>query len=128
MSAGLPSRPTKTKGKDAELERWEAEVRKSKNQSALLEKQLAMEAEVRARVNVVKKRMERGLGLIRSIIQAGAAAGGVGALEGEGVAEGASVSDIGKILLDVAGNRLAQRLAGDVYCVRIQTFVVCILD
>lgn len=80
-----------------------------------------MEAEVRARVNVVKKRMERGLGLIRSIIQAGAA-GGVGALGGEGAAEGASVSDIGKILLDVASNRLVQRLAGDVYCVGINIF------
>ncbi|KAF9019240.1 ARM repeat-containing protein [Hymenopellis radicata] len=116
VSAGLPSRPTKSKGKDAELERWEAEVRKSKNQSALLEKQLAMEAEVRARVNLVKKRMERGLGLVKSVVEAGAVSG-VAVIGGEGDAsEGTSVSDIAKLLLDVAGSPLVQKMAGDVYC------------
>ncbi len=117
VSAGLPSRPTKSKGKDAELERWEAEIRKSKNQSHLLEKQLAMEAEVRARVNLVKKRMERGLGLVKSVVEAGAVSG-ITVIGGEGdTSEGTSVSDIAKMLLEVAGNRLVQKMVGDVYCV-----------
>lgn len=119
VSSTLPTRPTKTKGKDAELERWEAEIRKNKNQAALLEKQLAMEAEIRARVNATQKQMERGLGLIKSVIEAGVV-GAISVLGGQGgytTGEGVSVSDVAVLLLDVVGNRLIQRFAADVYCV-----------
>ncbi|KAF7308577.1 TOG domain-containing protein [Mycena chlorophos] len=68
------------KGKDFEMARWEAEVRKTldskkaagatltKQQQAQLQAQLAREAAVRERVNNVKANLIRGLAFVRSIV------------------------------------------------------------
>jgi len=71
------------KGKDAALRKWDAELRQSlatkkpanannlsKQDKALVDAQLAKEAQVRARVEQIKNSLERGLHLIRSIIKA----------------------------------------------------------
>ncbi|KAJ7720581.1 armadillo-type protein [Mycena maculata] len=73
------------KGKDFEIARWEAEVRDAleskrkagagaaltKPQQALLQAQLAREATVRQRVDVVKANLARGLATVRSLVAAG---------------------------------------------------------
>ncbi|KIY74096.1 ARM repeat-containing protein [Cylindrobasidium torrendii FP15055 ss-10] len=105
-------RPVKAKGKDAELERWEAEVRKNKTQAAVLEKQLSAEAIVRAKVVAVQKQMQRGLRLVQSIILASTT--GLDVLGGAG--EGINVSSIAELLLDVASHRLVGQMAADIYC------------
>ncbi|KAJ7066647.1 armadillo-type protein [Mycena amicta] len=68
------------KGKDFEIARWEAEVRKtldskkatgatlSKQQQAQQQAQLAREAAVRQRVNVLKANLIRGLAFVRSVV------------------------------------------------------------
>jgi hypothetical protein len=74
------------KGKDAEVRKWEAELRKSlaikkpanaaslsKQDKALVEAQLAKESQIRARVESIKVKLERGLQLIRSIVEANSA-------------------------------------------------------
>lgn len=71
------------KGKEAELRKWEAELRKSlatkkvanvtnlsKEDKALVDAQLAKESEIRSKVNLVKSSVERGLQIIRSIVKA----------------------------------------------------------
>ncbi|KAF7309756.1 TOG domain-containing protein [Mycena indigotica] len=70
------------KGKDFEIARWEAEVRKTldskkasgtaltKQQQAQLQAQLARESVVRQRVNTLKTNLIRGLAFIRSIVAA----------------------------------------------------------
>ena len=68
-----------TKGKDADLQRWEAEVRKSlankkqptlsKQDQALVQAQLEKESQVRKRVNVIQERLRRGLRVIRHLVE-----------------------------------------------------------
>ena len=71
------------KGKDSELRKWEAELRKSlsikkpanasnlsKQDKALVDAQLAKESQTRAKVMAVKAKLERGLHLVRSIVAA----------------------------------------------------------
>lgn len=71
------------KGKDSELRKWEAELRKSlsikkpanasnlsKQDKALVDAQLAKESQIRAKVMAVKAKLERGLHLVRSIVAA----------------------------------------------------------
>ncbi|KAJ7077832.1 armadillo-type protein [Mycena belliarum] len=75
---------TPHKGKDFEIARWEAEVRKAleskkasagpaltKPQQALLRAQLSREAAVRQRVDAIKADLVRGLAFIRSLVAAG---------------------------------------------------------
>ncbi|KAJ7180610.1 armadillo-type protein [Mycena filopes] len=73
------------KGKDFEIARWEAEVRTAlenkkkagatvaltKPQQALVQAQLAREAIVRQRVEVLKANLNRGLAFVRSLVAAG---------------------------------------------------------
>lgn len=80
----MEKRKAKTveKGKDSELRKWEAELRKSlankrpensslsKEDQALVNSQLAKESQVRARVTSIKANAEHGLALIQSIIKA----------------------------------------------------------
>jgi len=75
-----------TKGKDAELAKWDAEVRKSvankktaagpngltKQQQALIADQLSEEAKIRQRVVEIRANMLRGLHFIRSLVASGA--------------------------------------------------------
>lgn len=71
------------KGKDADVERWEADVRKnlqnkkpassvtlSRAEVALVEKQLKAESKIRDRVNSIRNELLQGLSTIRSIIKA----------------------------------------------------------
>ncbi|KAF5363220.1 hypothetical protein D9758_008404 [Tetrapyrgos nigripes] len=76
---------TSKKGKDADIAKWEAELRKSlankkassgatatltKQQQVLIQQQLAKESEVRQRVESVKNNLVRGLQLVSSLIDA----------------------------------------------------------
>lgn len=69
------------KGKDAEIAKWEAEVKKSlkskkttaqetlsKQDKALVDAQLAKEASIRTRVSTLKHQLERALHLVSSMI------------------------------------------------------------
>jgi hypothetical protein len=69
------------KGKDRDIEKWEAEVRRniagkkaigtanlSKQDKALVDAQLRAESEVRKNIDILKAKAERGFGLIRSAI------------------------------------------------------------
>ncbi|KAF9059496.1 armadillo-type protein [Rhodocollybia butyracea] len=72
------------KGKDSEINRWEAELRKSlaekkakaakapptlnKQQQALVQAQLSKEADIRANVDKISAKLKRGLYLVRSLI------------------------------------------------------------
>ncbi|KDQ56445.1 hypothetical protein JAAARDRAFT_36597 [Jaapia argillacea MUCL 33604] len=71
------------KGKDADIAKWEAEVRKtlankktvtsaavSKQDQALVQAQLQKEAEIRRRVNTIQNRLGRGLHLVHSLVSA----------------------------------------------------------
>lgn len=71
------------KGKDSELRKWEAELRKSlatktpanainlsKPDRALVDAQLARETQIRFKVTSIKSRLDRGLQLVRSIVAA----------------------------------------------------------
>lgn len=71
------------KGKDSELRKWEAELRKSlatkkpanasnlsKQDKALVDAQLAKESQIRSEVTAVNARLERGLRLVQSIVAA----------------------------------------------------------
>ncbi|RDB20660.1 eIF-2-alpha kinase activator gcn1 [Hypsizygus marmoreus] len=73
------------KGKDYEISKWEAEIRKSlaskkaagavtltKQQQALVSAQLQEEAEVRQRVEGVREKLDRGLHIVRSLVTSGA--------------------------------------------------------
>jgi hypothetical protein len=72
------------KGKNADIEKWEAELRKSlankktntstpmsKQDRALVDAQLAKEAQIRSRVAAVHRNLVDGLALLRSLIAAG---------------------------------------------------------
>lgn len=72
------------KGKNAEIEKWEAELRTSlaikkaaasqtltKQDRALVDAQLKKESEVRRQVYLVQANLRRGLALIRSVVEAG---------------------------------------------------------
>jgi hypothetical protein len=73
-----------SKGKDAAIAKWEAEVKKSlaakkataavsltKQEQAMVQSQLEKEAPIRQHVATVKARLDRGLRLVRSIVAAG---------------------------------------------------------
>ncbi|KAG9005891.1 translational activator of GCN4 [Tulasnella sp. JGI-2019a] len=75
--------PASSKGKDQEIEKWEAELRKkleakktaapvtlSKQDKALFDAQLVKETEIRRHVAGVQNRLHRGLELIRSLVAA----------------------------------------------------------
>jgi hypothetical protein len=72
-----------TKGKDAEIAKWEAELKKSlatkkasttvsltKQEQALVQLQVDKESRVRQHVNTVQAQLERGLGFVRSLVAA----------------------------------------------------------
>jgi hypothetical protein len=75
---------TDFKGKDAQLAKWEEEVRKSistkksatvtlsKQEQALLNAQLEKEAHVRNEMNSLKFKLERGLSFLRGLVAANA--------------------------------------------------------
>ncbi|KAF5388937.1 hypothetical protein D9757_005117 [Collybiopsis confluens] len=85
--ASEPSR----KGKDSEINRWEDELRKSlaskkaqsqkgapvltKQQQALVQAQLAKEANIRKKVEEIKQKILRGLGFVRSLVETFGSAG-----------------------------------------------------
>ncbi|RXW23690.1 hypothetical protein EST38_g2167 [Candolleomyces aberdarensis] len=81
LSSKTDQRPTK--GKEADIAKWEEEVRKSiaskksaaasltKQQQAAVNAQLAKEATIRENIARVKRNLERGLHLIQSIVAAG---------------------------------------------------------
>ncbi|KAK1228592.1 translational activator of GCN4 [Marasmius sp. AFHP31] len=71
------------KGKDAEIAQWEADIRKSlankkatntvtltKQQQTAVNAQLAKEADIRKRVTLIQSNLDRGLSLVRSLINA----------------------------------------------------------
>ena len=70
------------KGKDAQMAKWDEEVRKSlaskkgiapvltKSQQALVTAQLEKEQQTRQRVLGIKTRLERGLALVKSVVNA----------------------------------------------------------
>ncbi len=73
-----------SKGKDADIAKWEEDLRKSlankkapgtvtltKQQRALVQAQLEKEAKIRQRVAAIKGNLERGLNFIRSLVSAG---------------------------------------------------------
>ncbi|KDQ20094.1 hypothetical protein BOTBODRAFT_101949 [Botryobasidium botryosum FD-172 SS1] len=73
--------PVDRKGKDYDIEKWEAEIRKSlankkqtttlsRQDRALVDAQLKQEAQVRRQVTLLKKRLERGLLFVQSVVQA----------------------------------------------------------
>lgn len=71
------------KGKDAQMAKWDEEVRKSlaskkgiapaltKQQQALANVQLEKEQQTRQRVVAIKAQLERGLSLVKSVVNAG---------------------------------------------------------
>jgi len=71
------------KGKDYEIAKWEAEVRKSlaakkatpatltRQQQALVQTQLEKEAKIRLHVQTVQAHLVRGLNLVKSIVASG---------------------------------------------------------
>lgn len=75
--------PKVVKGKDAQMAKWDEEVRKSlatkkgnapaltKQQQALVTAQLEKEAQVRQRVVGIKAQVDRGLALVRGVVSAG---------------------------------------------------------
>jgi hypothetical protein len=75
-----PTSAKPSKGKNGEIERWEAELRSSlakkkagtgtlsKAEQELVNAQLAKEAQIRAEVGKAIKRMQRGLAIIRSLV------------------------------------------------------------
>ena len=106
------------KGKDADIARWEAELRQSlaskktrsggagaaglsKEAHALVQAQLAKEAVVRERVGVLRAHLLRGLAFVRSVVESG----------------GASVKDymrpIADCLLEGAMSKGSARLIGE---------------
>lgn len=74
--------PKVVKGKDAQMAKWDEEVRKSlaskkgaaptltKQQQALVQAQLEKETQVRQRVVGIKVQVDRGLALVRSMVNA----------------------------------------------------------
>lgn len=78
MSAKKGQPVQTTKGKDAELQKWEAEVRKSlatkkkpalsKQDQALVQAQLEKESQVRKRINAIQERLRRGLRIIKHLV------------------------------------------------------------
>ncbi len=105
------------KGKDADIAKWEADLRKSlankktatptltKQQQALVNAQLEKESVVRCRVESVKANLERGLHFVRSLVRAGAPQ------------FSAFISSVVTLLLDGAGSRLVGQITVDVYLV-----------
>ncbi|THU98405.1 ARM repeat-containing protein [Dendrothele bispora CBS 962.96] len=84
LSSTKNQRETK-KGKDAEIAKWEADVRKTlankkasaggtvaltKQQQVLVQEQMSKESDVRKRVNLIKASLDRGLQFISSLINA----------------------------------------------------------
>lgn len=83
LSSATNDQPAQKKGKDRELAMWEAEVRKSiaskkssgpamlsKQQQALVQAQLHKESQIRQRVARIKVNLERGLHLVKSLVDA----------------------------------------------------------
>ena len=106
------------KGKDADIAKWEADLRKSlankktaatptltKQQQALVNAQLEKESVVRRRVESVKANLERGLHFVRSLVRAGVPQ------------FSAFISSVVTLLLDGAGSRLVGQITVDVYLV-----------
>ncbi|KAK0468862.1 armadillo-type protein [Armillaria novae-zelandiae] len=103
------------KGKDADIAKWEADLRKSlankktvtptltKQQQALVNAQLEKESAVRRRVESVKANLERGLHFVRSLVRAGVPQ------------FSAFISSVVTLLLDGAGSRLVGQITVDVY-------------
>jgi hypothetical protein len=109
------------KGKDSELRKWEAELRKSlatkkpanasnlsKQDRALVDAQLAEEAQIRSKVALVKNRLDRGLQLVRSMVAANNAE------------FHAMISSIASLLLSGAVGRGALLVGSDAF----ETYVV----
>ena len=82
LSNRAEARPSK--GKDADIAKWENDIRKSlankkapgtvtltKQQQALVQAQLEKEAKIRQHVASIKADIERGLNFIRSLVSAG---------------------------------------------------------
>ena len=81
LSKSKDDRPVK--GKEANIAKWEAEIRASiaakksstvsltKQQQAAVDAQLDKEAKIRENVAQVQKNIERGLGLVQSVIRTG---------------------------------------------------------
>ncbi|PBK90411.1 ARM repeat-containing protein [Armillaria gallica] len=103
------------KGKDADIAKWEADLRKSlankktatptltKQQQVLVNAQLEKESVVRRRVESVKANLERGLHFVRSLVRAGVPQ------------FSAFISSVVTLLLDGAGSRLVGQITVDVY-------------
>ena len=108
------------KGKDADIARWEADLRQSlaskktkaggkgagagglsKETHALVQAQLAKEAAVRERVGALRAQLLRGLAFVRSVVASG------------GASVKACVRAIAECLLDGAMSRGCARLVGE---------------
>ncbi len=82
MLAANKDAPRAAKGKEAQMAKWDEEVRKSlaskkgnaqtltKQQQALVQAQLEQEAQVRQRVVSIQAQLLRGLALVRSVVNA----------------------------------------------------------
>ena len=83
LAAKKDTNTTVQKGKDQDIEKWEAEIRKSlaskkaaktgtmsKQDQALVNAQLAKETKIRYDVGMVHHRFERGLSFIRALVAA----------------------------------------------------------
>ncbi|KAK0434719.1 hypothetical protein EV421DRAFT_1909191 [Armillaria borealis] len=111
----LASSSETRKGKDVDIAKWEADLRKSlankktatptltKQQQALVNAQLEKESVIRRRVESVKANLERGLHFVRSLVRAGVPQ------------FSAFISSVVTLLLDGAGSRLVGQIIVDVY-------------
>jgi hypothetical protein len=83
LASKKDSGPTIQKGKDQDIQKWEAELRKSleskkaakaatlsKQDQALVNAQLAKESKIRKDVTLVHQHFERGLSFIRALVAA----------------------------------------------------------
>ncbi|KAK0212097.1 armadillo-type protein [Desarmillaria ectypa] len=103
------------KGKDADIAKWEADLRKSlankktatptltKQQQVLVNAQLEKESVIRHRVESINANLERGLHFVRSLVRASVPQ------------FNAFTSLVVALLLDGAGSRLVGQLTVDVY-------------
>ncbi|KAG7441044.1 ARM repeat-containing protein [Guyanagaster necrorhizus] len=103
------------KGKDADIARWEADLRKSlankktatptltKQQQALVSAQLEKESLVRRHVQSVKINLERGLHFVRSLVRAGVPQ------------FSAYISSVVTLLLDGGGSHLVGQITVNIY-------------
>ena len=118
---------TQTKGKGADLAKWDAEIRKSlagkknvaapilsKQDAALVKAQVEKESQIRRRVTGIKTRLERGLQVISHLVS-----GNIDRLHEH-------VSDLAGLLLYGGslgkGSTLVGRSSFDTYLVRVVDF------